>query len=70
MTQYLSVQLTGLSILEDGIREKWGASALAFKKLLDQHVYCTQNNDFDGAQIFILAGIQRAKNNGAGHTCI
>ena len=43
--------------LEDGI-VKMGASALAFKKLLDQHVYCTQNNDFDGAQIFIQPGFK------------
>lgn len=43
--------------LEDGIA-KMGASALAFKKLLDQHVYCTQNNDFDGAQIFIQPGFK------------
>jgi hypothetical protein len=26
--------------------------------LLDQHVYCTQNNDFDGAQIFIQPGFK------------
>ena len=35
-----------------------GASALVFKKLLEQHIYCSQNNDFDGAQIFIQPGFK------------
>ena len=30
-----------------------GNDALIFSKLLEQHIYCTQNDDFDGAQIFI-----------------
>ena len=43
--------------MEDGI-VKMGASALLFAKLLEQHVYCTQNNDFDGAQVFIQPGFK------------
>ncbi len=30
-----------------------GSGSLKFKTLLDQHIYCVQNNEFDGAQIFI-----------------
>lgn len=37
---------------EDGI-VKMGSGAHMFAKLLEQHVYCTKNQDFDGAQIFI-----------------
>lgn len=43
--------------MEDGI-VKMGASALLFTKLLEQHIYCTQNNDFDGAQVFIQPGFK------------
>lgn len=43
--------------MEDGV-VKMGASALVFKKLLEQHIYCSQNNDFDGAQIFIQPGFK------------
>lgn len=43
--------------MEDGI-VKMGASALLFAKLLEQHIFCTQNNDFDGAQVFIQPGFK------------
>lgn len=43
--------------MEDGII-KMGASALLFTKLLEQHIYCTHNNDFDGAQVFIHPGFK------------
>jgi hypothetical protein len=33
-----------------------GSGAHKFKKLLDQHIYCMQNEDFDGAQVFIQPG--------------
>lgn len=33
-----------------------GNSALVFMKLLKQHIYCSKNDDFDGAQIFIQPG--------------
>lgn len=43
--------------MEDGI-VKMGASALLFAKLLEQHIYCSQNSDFDGAQVFIQPGFK------------
>jgi hypothetical protein len=44
----------------DGII-KMGAGALKFKNLLDQHIFCTQNNDFDGAQVFIQPGFKNRR---------
>lgn len=43
--------------MEDGI-VKMGPSALLFMKLLEQHVYCTQNNKYEGAQVFIQPGFK------------
>lgn len=43
--------------MEDGI-VKMGSSALLFMKLLEQHVYCTQNNKYEGAQVFIQPGFK------------
>ena len=42
----------------DGQMVSLGASALEFEKLRDQHIYCQQNNDWDGAQIFIQPGFK------------
>ena len=35
-----------------------GTGATTFMKLLRQHIYCVQNNDFDGAQVFIQPGFR------------
>lgn len=43
--------------VEDGI-VRMGASALMFVKLLEQHIYCSQNDKFDGAQVFIQPGFK------------
>jgi len=37
----------------DGEIVKMGAGAHKFITLLNQHIYCCQNDDFDGAQVFI-----------------
>ena len=37
----------------DGKIVKMGAGAHKFTALLNQHIYCIQNNDFDGSQVFI-----------------
>jgi hypothetical protein len=40
----------------DGSILTLGSSALEFEKLRDQHIYCSTNNDWDGAQVFIQPG--------------
>ncbi len=42
---------------EDGIVHM-GAGAYLFTELLRQHIYCTNNNNYDGAEVFIQAGFK------------
>ena len=40
----------------DGEIVKMGSGALKFKTLLDQHIYCEQNQEYTGAEIFVMPG--------------
>lgn len=46
---------------DDGEIIRLGAGAFKFQALLDQHIYCEKNNDFDGAQIFIQPGFMKRR---------
>lgn len=46
------------STLPDGGMVHMGVGANIFMKLLNQHIWCMQHDDFDGAQIFIQPGFR------------
>ncbi|MDR2628227.1 MAG: PD-(D/E)XK nuclease-like domain-containing protein [Dysgonamonadaceae bacterium] len=45
----------------DGEMVKMGVGAHKFVSLLNQHIYCMQNNDYDGAQVFIQPGFMKRR---------
>jgi hypothetical protein len=45
----------------DGEIVHMGTGAHKFRSLLDQHIYCARNDDFDGAQIFIQPGFLKRR---------
>ena len=45
----------------DGDIVKMGSGALKFKTILDQHIWCEQNNDWRGAEVFVMPGFKKQR---------